>query len=73
MRKIIGNIAFASAVFGATAVLLTIMAIYNYVLFCVGLGMLITGLVGCLCTVERVSAALIKFFSRFKKNKEERK
>ena len=62
MKRIIGTVSWISALTGVFVLELTLTFLDNYILFYAGLGLLIGGIVGALCTSKKAKAAIIRMF-----------
>lgn len=60
MKKILGKITWIMACIGVFIIVLTTCIIENYILFYVGIGMLIIGIIGTLATREKTKEVIWK-------------
>ena len=62
MKKIIGKLAWAIAVLGICIVAVTTFILDNYILFYIGIGMSVLGVVGVLFSGKKTKETILKLF-----------
>ena len=60
MNKIIGKVAWLIAILGVCMIVLTTSIIHNYILFYIGIGLLVIGIIGVLVTGEKTKEAILR-------------
>ena len=62
MKKMIGKLAWVIAVIGICMVAVTTFIFDNYILFYIGIGMLVLGVIGALFAGKETKEAILKLF-----------
>ena len=62
MKKIIGKLAWVMAVIGICMVAVTTFIFDNYILFYIGIGMVVLGFVGALLAGKETKEAILRLF-----------
>ena len=62
MKKIIGKLAWVIAVIGACMAAVTTFIFDNYILFYIGIGMLVLGAIGALFAGKETKEAILRLF-----------